>query len=120
MAHSSNTTTSSSQQHYSSSLAAYTLKQLSAAHAALDNDEQATAKLPATVKMYGHHVSKRSTGARNHSTFCDPKQTKLPQKRLLNLPHRSVPAPSNQPKLDSLRILSIPHIRRDDPSLSGI
>ncbi|KAG5717997.1 putative chloride channel protein, partial [Termitomyces sp. T112] len=61
MAHSSNTSTPSSQQLYSSSLAAYTLKQFSAAQAALDSDEQATAKLPATVKMYGHHVSKRST-----------------------------------------------------------
>ncbi|KAG6900729.1 hypothetical protein C0993_003755 [Termitomyces sp. T159_Od127] len=55
MARSANTSTS--QQLYSSSLAAYTLKQFSAAHAALNNDEAAAAKLPANVKTFGYHVA---------------------------------------------------------------
>ncbi|KAG6880024.1 hypothetical protein C0992_007821 [Termitomyces sp. T32_za158] len=59
MARSANASTA--QQLYSSSLAAYTLKQLSAAHAALNNDEDAAAKLPATMKAYKCNIAEHTT-----------------------------------------------------------
>ncbi|KAG6829702.1 hypothetical protein H0H87_010504 [Tephrocybe sp. NHM501043] len=56
-----------SHQAYSSTLAAYTLKQFSAARAALDTDEVAAAKLPA-IHAYDYRTPKPSAEASPEST----------------------------------------------------
>ncbi|KAG6873540.1 hypothetical protein C0995_014410 [Termitomyces sp. Mi166 len=89
---------------YSSSLAAYTLKQFSAARAALDNDEDAAAKLPANVKTYGYNVSKPSTGAHNQSSIREQsKPSRLRNTYFIGaswFPSNPRPSQSMKPKLD--------------------